>query len=112
MRDTSIVAVDWSGRRVGAAESIWLARTDPEGRLRELENGRDRDALVDHLLALAADTPRLVVGLDFAFGFPAWWSARKGWKRGHEIWEAMRADGDAILAACEPPFWGRPQRRN
>jgi hypothetical protein len=107
----SIAAVDWSGRASGAAESIWLARTDGDGRLAELENGRDRAALVDHLLELPR-TPRLVVGLDFAFGFPAWWSHEKGWAHGREVWQAMSDDGDALLAACEPPFWGRPGRRD
>jgi hypothetical protein len=108
----SIAAVDWSGRSTRAAESIWLARTDAGGRLVQLENGRGRDALVDHLLELAAGTPRLVVGLDFAFGFPAWWSTQNGWARGREIWRAMSTTGEALLAACEPPFWGRPQRPN
>src|SRR4051812_32236388 len=110
MTDTTIVAVDWSGRKAGAAESIWLARTDLDGQLVQLENGRDRDALTEYLLQLAVTTPRLVVGLDFAFGFPAWYSAQKGWSHGHEIWDAMSATGEALLDACEPPFWGRPQR--
>ena len=106
------MAVDWSGRSSGAAESIWLARTDAEGQLVQLENGRDREALVDHLLDLAARMPRLVVGLDFAFGFPAWWTAQNGWATGQEVWQAMSTTAEALLAACEPPFWGRPNRPN
>jgi hypothetical protein len=109
MSDISIVAVDWSGRVSGAAESIWVACTDADGQLIGLENGRGREALVDHLVAFAAGT-RLVVGLDFAFGFPAWWSTQQGWTSGKEIWQAMRDRGEALLASCEPPFWGRAGR--
>jgi hypothetical protein len=76
----------------------------------QLENGRDRGALAAYLLELAAVNPRLVVGLDFAFGFPAWWSGQNGWSHGREIWDAMSTTGEALLDACEPPFWGRPQR--
>lgn len=112
MTDASIVAVDWSGRKAGAAESIWLARTDLTGQLVQLENGRDRDALTGYLVELAATTPRLVVGLDFAFGFPAWWSAQHGWSHGREIWDAVSSVGEAWLDACDPPFWGRPHRFN
>ncbi|MCM3920678.1 hypothetical protein ND748_03170 [Frankia sp. AiPs1] len=38
-----VIAVDWSGRAKGAAESIWLARV-VAGRLVELDNGLDRAA--------------------------------------------------------------------
>lgn len=108
----ALVAVDWSGRASGAAEAIWIARVDSGGRLASLENGRDAVETVDHLIELASRRPRLIVGLDFAFGFPAWWSRERGWESGREIWEAMAGDGPQILANCDPPFWGRPQRPN
>lgn len=100
------LAIDWSGRASGAAEAIWLARVR-EGRLVELDNGRERDAVVDRAIQLAGEAERTFLGLDFAFSFPAWWCAANGWAGGPRAWEAMRADGERILAACEPPFWGR-----
>jgi hypothetical protein len=104
------IAVDWSGRERGAAEAIWFARVR-DGALVELENGMGRAEVVEHVIAAAAAAPRTVVGLDFAFAFPAWYSARRGWASGRAIWEAMREEAEALLAACEPPFWGRPGTR-
>lgn len=110
----SIVAVDWSGRLSGAQETIWIAQVDSGGRLVSLENGRDREQTVDHLVELAGQAQRFVVGLDFAFGFPAWWSRDRGWGCGRDVWHAMATDdeGESVLERCEPPFWGRPQRPN
>jgi hypothetical protein len=101
------IAIDWSGRERGAAEAIWLARVR-DGALVELENGMERDEVIDAALAAVRAEPETVVGLDFAFAFPAWYSERRGWSSGREIWDAMRDEADALLAACEPPFWGRP----
>jgi hypothetical protein len=42
-----------------------------DGRLAGLDNGMDRTAVVARRLALAAEEPKTVVGLDFAFSFPA-----------------------------------------
>lgn len=104
------VAIDWSGRERGAAEAIWFARVR-DGVLVELENGMDRAEVIDAAIDAAREAPQTVVGLDFAFAFPAWYSARRGWASGREIWEAMRDDAEALLAVCEPPFWGRPGSR-
>ena len=107
---THVVAVDWSGRAKGAAETIWLARVEG-GQLRELENGLDRDGLVQRVIQMADDDPRLVVGLDFAFSFPASYASKRGWTSHHQVWEAMKHDAEPLLAACEPPFWGRPGKK-
>jgi hypothetical protein len=101
------IAIDWSGRERGAAEAIWLARVR-DGALVELENGMERRDVIDTALAAARADPETVMGLDFAFAFPAWYSARRGWSSGREIWDAMRDEAESLLAACEPPFWGRP----
>jgi hypothetical protein len=106
-----VIAVDWSGRRVGAAEFIWLAEVR-DGLLTTLENGRDRDAVVDHLIATSQNNPETVIGLDFAFSFPAWWCAQQDWHSATEIWTAVAKDGEELLAACEPPLWGRPGKPN
>ncbi len=107
---TNVVAIDWSGRERGAAEFIWLARV-VAGRLVELDNGRDREDVIDHVIALSRGSARCVVGLDFAFGFPAWYAAERGWTSGRAVWNAMRDESDELLARCEAPFWGRPGTR-
>lgn len=107
---THVVAIDWSGRERGAAEFIWLARV-VGGQLVELENGRERGEVVDHVVPLSREADRCVVGLDFAFGFPAWYAAQRGWTSGREAWDAMRDEAGELLARCEPPFWGRPGTR-
>ena len=111
----SIAAVDWSGRASGAGEAIWIARVDEHGQLASLENGRDPEQLVNHLVELAKHGSRPVVGLDFAFGFPAWWVRQRGWSHGREIWRAMtgrharagRWLADAFDAAVSAIVMGR-----
>ncbi|HEX5593698.1 MAG TPA: hypothetical protein VFX35_10170 [Solirubrobacterales bacterium] len=105
------VAVDWSGKEKGAAESLWRAEVR-DGKLVELRNGLGRDGLVAELVDLADEEPRTIVGLDFAFSFPAWWCAEEGWSSGEDVWAAMAREGEALLAACEAPLWGRPGRGN
>jgi Protein of unknown function (DUF429) len=103
------IAVDWSGRERGSAEAIWFARVRDEA-LVELENGMDRAEVIAHVIAAAARERDTVVGLDFAFAFPAWYAERRGWTTGRAVWNAMRGEAEMLLAACEPPFWGRPGR--
>jgi hypothetical protein len=50
--------------------------------------------------------------MDFAFGFPSWWARQQRWGSGREVWKAMAEDGEDLLVRCEPPFWGRPGRKN
>jgi hypothetical protein len=102
-----IVAVDWSGRLRGAEEFIWMAEVDG-GRLVSLENGRNREELIEYLVTSAADRPRTTVGLDFAFSFPHWWCAERDWRDASAVWDAMAADGERFLDECQAPFWGRP----
>lgn len=64
-----VIAVDWSGAVTGAKSKIWLAEVR-DGRLTRLEPGRDRDEIVEHLIAEATRDSDLVVGLDFALLFP------------------------------------------
>jgi hypothetical protein len=91
------IAVDWSGAR-DPRRTLWLAEACA-GELVRIEAGRTREELVEHLLEEAARDPALVVGLDFAFGFPEWFA------RAPEAWTRAAADGEAWLRDPRPPFW-------
>lgn len=106
-----MLAVDWSGAQTGASKKIWLAEIEA-GRVIRLECGRDRDELTQRLLEVVASArahrERVVIGLDFGFGVPAWYADREGWPTGHAVWRAFTAErADAVLAAPTFPFWGR-----
>ena len=102
---TRVLAVDWSGARVHAERKIWLCEVDARG-VQRLESGRTREALVDHVCTEGARDPRLVVGFDFAFAFPAWFGRTVG-RDAPTLWRAARDDGETWLLARVPPFWGR-----
>lgn len=103
------LAVDWSGAVSGAEFKIWLAEA-AEGELVRLECGRSRGGVAEHLIAEAGRTPNLVVGLDFAFSLPAWFLEERGLPDGPALWDLVTQEGESWLAACSPPFWGRPGR--
>ncbi len=112
------LAVDWSGAREprDQRKKIWLGEaraSDPHAAgaaLVRLEGGRDRDAIVEHLIAEAARDPHFVVGLDFAFATPEWFMDERGLPDAPALWALAARDGERWLAECEPPFWGRPGR--
>lgn len=104
-----IIAVDWSGAIKGARKKIHLAEVQGNTLCR-IENGRNRQELIDHLIDLAATDARLALGLDFAFSFPSWFLDDRGYRSAPELWQACSAEGEGWLQACEPPFWGRPNR--
>jgi len=93
---------------VYAKKKIWLAEVTPRGDLMRLETGRDRDDVARHLVEEAARGEQMVVGLDFAFSFPAWFVRERGFDAAWKLWAALAASGEADrwLAACEPPLWG------
>ena len=106
-----VVAVDWSGAQVGAADRIWLGHVR-QGRLVELRNGLDRRQTINHLIDLRERCPDgLVVGLDFAFSVPSWFLPECGAATVFELWNIVEAQGEQWLVACNPPWWGRPGRR-
>ena len=100
------IAVDWSGRKQGAARHIWAAEV-AAGELVCLSNGRTAPQLADWLLDQASGGDQLAVGLDFAFSLPAWYLRSLGVAGAPELWEAAAAKGESWLSACEAPFWGR-----
>src|SRR5580693_2793835 len=100
------VAVDWSGAKAGSRSRLWLAHVR-DGHLVALRNGRSRDEVVQDLVDVRHECPGgLVVGLDFAFSFPAWFLRERGHCSVGELWEAARTEGEQWLADCNPPFWG------
>jgi hypothetical protein len=121
-----VVAVDWSGDRTLAGQrkkiwaGVWTASSVGrpgcvyEGNVR-LEAGRTRDEVCDWLIALAQKTPRMVVGFDFCFSFPAWFvRGELGCADAPAFWELVaREHGERWLAAgcADRRFWGKPHKR-
>ena len=116
-----VVGIDWSGRIDTAGQrrhiyaGVWTKLGSAKPTV-QLENGRTRDEVAEWLIELARETPRMVVGFDFCFSYPAWFvrdehesaNAPAFWKRvveqGHgERWLA-RGGSDAR-------FWGKPHKR-
>lgn len=115
-----VIAIDWSGR--GGPDQrrfIWLCEV-VDDQVQRLESGRLRKAVVEHLVALAAEDPSLVVGLDFAFSVPGWYFSERDLEAAPELWslladealtDRMRQDGlRKWINDLEWPFWrtGRP----
>jgi len=75
-----------------------------------VESGRSREALVAHLCREVQRDPHVVIGLDFAFSFPAWFLAERALADAPAAWALAARDGEHWLSTCPPPFWGRPGR--
>ena len=75
-----------------------------------LESGRTRVELMEWLVELARETPRMVVGFDFSFSYPAWFLRELGIASAPEFWRLV-ADGQGerwLHKDCEDGrFWGR-----
>ena len=103
-----VVGVDWSGRRTGEHHHLWTAELDGGGRVGPLA-GRTRAGAAAPLVALAERDSDLIAGLDFCFSLPAWFLSHHRIHGVADLWDdAGRLEG--WLAACEPPFWGKPGR--
>jgi hypothetical protein len=99
-----VLAIDWSGDAHLAHKRLWLAEANDDGRLVRLEAGRSRRELGDHLLAVTSEA---AIGLDFGFSFPNWYLDQLALRSAPDLWAYVAEHGEAWLAACEPPFWGR-----
>jgi hypothetical protein len=108
--DTRVIAVDWSGEKAGGRNTIWLAEV-ANGQLIRLENGRTRAELIACLIDAAVTDPNVVVGIDFAFGMPAWFVEHQGAQSGPEFWGIVAKQGETWLDKCPQPFWGRKGTR-
>ena len=104
------IAVDWSGRadERGQREAIWLCEYDDAECCVRLESGRTRDEVTVELLRAIEANPNVVIGLDFGFAFPAWFTREVAGGKAVAMWDVVANEGERWLAACAPPFWGRP----
>ncbi len=100
------MAVDWSGAASGAHRRIAVAEARP-GELLSVTRGLSREAALARVLAARP----AVASFDFSFAFPAWFARSLGCADVEALWARVAADGEDWLAACAPPFWGRPGRR-
>jgi hypothetical protein len=110
-----VVAVDWSGDKgPGQRKKIWAGVWTAAGGRVTLESGRTRVELMEWLVGLARETPRMVVGFDFSFSYPAWFLRELGIGSAPEFWRLV-AEGQGerwLHEDCDDArFWGRAGSR-
>ncbi len=105
-----IFAIDWSGALKGSRKKIWVAEIS-RGILHPLKCGRDRRETIDYVIESSKQTPKMVVGLDFAFSCPEWFVRSKGCNTIYEFWDLAGKQGERWMR--EWPFWskGKPERQ-
>jgi len=117
-----LIAIDWSGdKSPGQRKKIWAGvwTRHPAGKIAGgkllLESGRTREELTAWLIALARETPRMVVSIDCCFSYPAWFLTEHGCASIFDFWRHVAAgQGERWLstdAERDPRFWGRPHQR-
>ncbi|MGI9187337.1 MAG: hypothetical protein ACR2J9_07460 [Gaiellales bacterium] len=104
------IAVDWSGATTGERAKIWIAEA-VDGELQTLESGRTRSEAITWVGERRAQVPSCVAGFDFSFSLPAWFLDAHGCASIDDAWTLVAEHGEAWLAACPAPFWGRPGRK-
>jgi hypothetical protein len=105
-----VLAIDWSGDLKRGRRRIWLCEV-VDGEVRRLEDGRSRDEIAEHLIAEAERDPLFVVGLDFAFSFPAQFLRKRAHRHVASVWAEAERLGERWLQHCPFPFWGKPGKR-
>ena len=121
------VGVDWSGRvdAAGQRRHIWAGvwTVTPGGKVKvQLEAGRTREEMATWLLRLGAETPRMVVGIDCCFSYPAWFLGELGcadvfafWRYvaagAGERWLTRHKSGSPEDFLRDARFWGAPHKR-
>jgi len=116
-----VVGIDWSGRvdAAGQRRHIWAGiwTEDEDGKVSvRLEAGRTRAEIAEWLIELARETPRMVVGFDFCFSYPAWFVRDEhGMGSAPEFWKRVVEDGHGerwlARGAEDRRFWGKPHKR-
>ncbi|MEO8870855.1 MAG: hypothetical protein ABI357_08490, partial [Granulicella sp.] len=125
-----VVAVDWSGRIDATGQrrhiwaGVWTAFPGTTGTV-TLESGRTREELIAWLIDLARETPRMVVGIDCCFSYPAWFLAEHHCPTVFDFWQHVASGyGERWLARereenapdrrddkRDERFWGKPHKR-
>ncbi len=105
-----VIAIDWSGARVGSEQRIWIAEA-VDGDLQLLENGRSRAQVIAWLNERRSQVDDAIVGVDFAFSYPHWFLDQHGCSEIGQLWDLVARFGEEWLATCPAPFWGRPGKR-
>ena len=105
-----VVAVDWSGALKRQKRKIWVADLPIGSDTVRLTAGRTRDETVKRLIEIIDEAPHTVIGLDFAFSFPAWFLDHNCLEAAKDVWERVGTSGESWLAECPWPFWGRADR--
>jgi hypothetical protein len=108
--DLRVIAIDWSGQKKSPRKKIWLAEVTG-GQMVRAECGRNREEIVDHLIAMGDEETNLVIGLDFAFSFPLPFCTEGGFTDHADIWRNVAEHGEDWLSTCCHPFWGRPGKK-
>jgi hypothetical protein len=113
--------VDQAGQRRHIWAGVWTASGGASGAASgriTLEAGRTRAELIAWLIELARETPRMVVGIDCCFSYPAWFLEEHGCRTVFAFWEHVAAGhGERWLAreageiARDARFWGSPHKR-
>lgn len=101
------VAVDWSGNAspAGQKKHIWTAVAGERAL-----SGLTREELCSWIIERFSGQPA-VIGMDFAFSFPAGFLRDRGLSKVTDLWREAEVHGEAWLKRCEAPFWGRPGRK-
>ncbi|WP_263373926.1 hypothetical protein [Granulicella aggregans] len=117
-----VVAIDWSGRVDAAGQrrhiwaGVWTAASAGKNGKESvvLEAGRTREVLIEWLIQLARETPRMVVGIDCCFSYPAWFLKEHRCRTVFELWKKV-ADGKGeewLHRDCaDDRFWGKAGSR-
>ena len=98
-----VIAVDWSGARAASAQraGICVAIASDAGTEIAASSGRTRVETIELIEQLP---PPVVVGFDFSFGLPEWFSRERGCATIADVWELAALEGESWLAPT-PPFW-------
>lgn len=101
-----LIAIDWSGAKDAASQRkhIWTATLS--GSSVGLESRRTRDEVTAWLIEQKHQHPNLLVGFDFAFGFPLWYVEQHG-PTIQDFWTYIEDNAERLVLCEEEPFWGR-----